>query len=153
MNCFCGMVNRRKTLSLISSRGNCQRSSISRISDTWRAWLEHAQNPGSGFVEWSATVISTSPRGVISYFFWSSQNFKISSAVTSVARQIRGESSSRFPKSIALSCFSHLSSVMPYFTAVAPFCNKIPNLCYTCPTFYTTAVTPFNNTKKLSLFE
>ena len=152
MNCFCGVVDRQKILSLISSRGNCQRSSTSRISDTWRAGLEHAQNPGSGFVEVQQWY-PLHQGGVISYFFWSSQNFKISSAVTSVARQIRGESSSRFPKSIALSCFSHLSSVMPYFATVAPFCNKIPNLCYTCPTFYTTAVTPFNNTKKLSLFE
>ena len=39
MNCFCGMVDRRKTFSLISSRDHCQRSSPSRISDTpSRAW-------------------------------------------------------------------------------------------------------------------
>ena len=37
MNCFCGMVDQRKTFSLISSRDNCQRSSPSRISDTPRA--------------------------------------------------------------------------------------------------------------------
>ena len=36
MNCFCGMVDRRKTLSLISSQDHCQRSSPSRISDTRR---------------------------------------------------------------------------------------------------------------------
>ena len=34
MNCYCGMVDRRKAFSLISSRDHCQRSSPSRISDT-----------------------------------------------------------------------------------------------------------------------
>ena len=39
MNCFCGMVDRRKAFSLISSRDHCQRSSPSRISDTpSRVW-------------------------------------------------------------------------------------------------------------------
>ena len=37
MNCFCGMVDRRKAFSPISSRSHCQRSSPSRISDTPRA--------------------------------------------------------------------------------------------------------------------
>ena len=37
MNCFCGMVDRRKAFSLISSRDHCQRSSPSRFSDTPRA--------------------------------------------------------------------------------------------------------------------
>ena len=36
MNCFCGMVDRRKALSLIFSRDHCQRSSPTRISDTPR---------------------------------------------------------------------------------------------------------------------
>ena len=36
MNCFCGMINRRKTFSLISSWDNCQRSSSSWNSDTPR---------------------------------------------------------------------------------------------------------------------
>ena len=36
MNCFCGMVDRRKAFSLISSRDHCQRSSPSRIS-LWHA--------------------------------------------------------------------------------------------------------------------
>ena len=63
MNCFCGMVDRRKALSLISSRDHCQRSSPSRISDTLRAGFETAQNLSSGFVEWScAVVITTTPR-------------------------------------------------------------------------------------------
>ena len=49
MNCFCGMVDRRKAFSLISSRDHCQRSSPSRISDTPRAGFEPAQNLSSGF--------------------------------------------------------------------------------------------------------
>ena len=51
MNCFCGMVDRRKAFSLISSRDHCQRSSPSRISDTPRAGFEPAQNLSSGLVE------------------------------------------------------------------------------------------------------
>ena len=63
MNCFCGVVDRRKALSLISSRDHCQRSSPSRISDTPRAGFEPAQNLSSGLVEWScAVVITTTPR-------------------------------------------------------------------------------------------
>ena len=56
MNCFCGMVQRRKVFSLVSSRDYCQRSSPSRISDTLRAEFEPAQNLSSGFVEWSCAV-------------------------------------------------------------------------------------------------
>ena len=37
LNCFCGIVNRRKAFRLISSRDHCQRSSPSRISDTPQA--------------------------------------------------------------------------------------------------------------------
>ena len=33
MNCFCGIIDRRKAFSLISSRDHCQRSSPLRISD------------------------------------------------------------------------------------------------------------------------
>ena len=63
INCFCGMVDRRKAFSLIFSRGHCQRSSPSRISDTPRAGSEPAQNLSSGFVEWNcAIVITTTPR-------------------------------------------------------------------------------------------
>ena len=40
MNCFCGMVDRRKSFSLISSRVHCERSSPSRISDTSPAGLD-----------------------------------------------------------------------------------------------------------------
>ena len=53
VNSFCGMVDRRKAFSLISSRNHCQRSSPSRISDTPWAGFEPAQNLSSGFVEWS----------------------------------------------------------------------------------------------------
>ena len=63
MNCFCGMVDRRKAFSLISSREHCQRSSPSRISDTPRAGYEPAQNLSSGLVQWScAVVITTTPQ-------------------------------------------------------------------------------------------
>ena len=63
MNCLCGMVDRRKAFSLISSRDHCQRSSPSRISDTPWARFEPAQNLGSGLVEWScAVVITTTPK-------------------------------------------------------------------------------------------
>ena len=34
MNCFCGMVDRRKAFSLISDEDHCQRYSPSQISDT-----------------------------------------------------------------------------------------------------------------------
>ena len=63
MNCFCGMVDRRKVFSLISSRDHCKRSSPSRISGTPRAGFEPAQNLSSALVEWSwAVVIITTPR-------------------------------------------------------------------------------------------
>ena len=63
MNCFCGMVDRRKAFSLISSRDHCQRSSPSRISDMPREGFEPVQNLSLGLVEWScAAVITTTPR-------------------------------------------------------------------------------------------
>ena len=51
LNCFCGMVDRGKAFSLISSRDHCQRFSPSQISDTPRAGSEPAQNLNSGLVE------------------------------------------------------------------------------------------------------
>ena len=51
MNCFCGMVDQRKTLGFISSRDHCQRFSPSQISDTPQAGFEPAQNLSSHFVE------------------------------------------------------------------------------------------------------
>ena len=62
-DCFCGMVDQRKAFSLTSSRGHCQRSSPSQISDTPWAGFEPAQKLSSGLVEWScAVVITTTPR-------------------------------------------------------------------------------------------
>ena len=62
INCFCGMVDRRKAFSFISSRDHCQRSSPSQISDTPRAGFEPAQYLSSGLVEWNcAVVITTTP--------------------------------------------------------------------------------------------
>ena len=40
LNCFWGMVDRRKAFSFISSWGHCQRSSPSRFSETPRAGFE-----------------------------------------------------------------------------------------------------------------
>ena len=51
MNCFCGMVDRRKAFSFISSRDLCQRSSTLEIFDTLRAEFELAQSLSLGFVE------------------------------------------------------------------------------------------------------
>ena len=51
MNCFCGMVDQGKALSLISSRDLCQRFSQSQILDTPRAGFELTQNLSSAFVE------------------------------------------------------------------------------------------------------
>ena len=60
---FCGMVNRGKASSLISSRNHCQKSSPSQISDMPRERFEPVQNLSSGFVEWSYPVmITTIPR-------------------------------------------------------------------------------------------
>ena len=62
MNCFYGMVDRRKTFSLISSRDHCQRSSPSRISDTPQEGFGPAENLSSGLIEWiCAVVITTTP--------------------------------------------------------------------------------------------
>ena len=63
MNCFCGMADRRKAFSLISSRDHGQRSSPSQISNTPWAGFEPAQSLSSGLVEWRcAVVITTTPR-------------------------------------------------------------------------------------------
>ena len=60
MNCFCGMVNRRKAFSLISSRDHCQRSSPSRTSDTPKAEFEPVQNLSLGWSsKWSCAVVIT----------------------------------------------------------------------------------------------
>ena len=65
MNCFCGMVYRRKAFSLISSQDHCQKFSPSRISDTPLAGFQPTQNRSSGLVEWNcAVVITTTPRSL-----------------------------------------------------------------------------------------
>ena len=45
---FCGMVDRQKAFSLISSRDHCQRSSPPRIFDTPQAGFEPVQSLSSG---------------------------------------------------------------------------------------------------------
>ena len=51
MNSFCGMVDRRKALSPISSRHHYHGPSRSQISDTPRAIFESAENLSSDFDE------------------------------------------------------------------------------------------------------
>ena len=65
INCFCGMVDWRKVLSLISSRDHCQRSSPSRISDTPQVGFETAQNLILGLVKWNCAIVFL----VYHYFF------------------------------------------------------------------------------------
>ena len=64
MNCFCGMVDRRKAFSLISSRDHCQRSSPSWISDTPRAGFEPAQNLSFFEIHYSKCFQKQPPRGI-----------------------------------------------------------------------------------------
>ena len=49
INCFCGMVDRRKTFSRISSRDHSQISSLLQILNTREARFEPAQNLSSEF--------------------------------------------------------------------------------------------------------
>ena len=73
LNCFCGMVNRRKVFNLTSSRDHCQRSSPTRISDTPRAGFEPAENLSSGLVEWSCAVVIKVGWGNIWQTWWGRQ--------------------------------------------------------------------------------
>ena len=59
MNCFCGMVGRRKALSLISIWDHCPRFSPLQISDTSQTGFEPPQNLSSDFIEWSSTIVIT----------------------------------------------------------------------------------------------
>ena len=61
LNCFCGVVDWRGVLSLISSRDYCQRFSPSQISDTPRAVFELSQKLTPSFVEWSYAMVITIP--------------------------------------------------------------------------------------------
>ena len=72
VSCFCGMVDQRKTFSLISSWDHYQLSSRLQISGTMRAGFESAQKLSSGFVEWSWSsdhLYSTAPHNSISSAF------------------------------------------------------------------------------------
>ena len=62
MNCFCGIINQQKALSVISSRVYCQRSSPLRNSSTPPARFKSAQNLNSGLAEWSCAVVITTAR-------------------------------------------------------------------------------------------
>ena len=59
MNCFCGMVDQQKALSLISSWDHSQRLLPSQISDMLQVGPEPEQNLSVGFVEWSCDVVIT----------------------------------------------------------------------------------------------
>ena len=48
---FCGKIDRRMALGLLSSRDHSLRFSPSQISDKPRAVFELTQNQGSGFVD------------------------------------------------------------------------------------------------------
>ena len=62
INCFQGMVEQWKVLTLISSQNHCLRFSPLQISDMPLAGFEPAQNLSSGFVEGScAEVITNTP--------------------------------------------------------------------------------------------
>ena len=77
MNCFWGMVDRRRAFSFISSRDHCQRHWPSL------AGFEPAQNLSSEFVEWScAVVIITTPQRT--YFQHSNSNLIMTMSFTGI---------------------------------------------------------------------
>ena len=78
MHCFCSMVDRRKTLSLISSRDHCQRLSPWRISNRPRAGFKSVQNLGPDLVEWSWAVVTTN-FNLVFYILFSLENVMLSS--------------------------------------------------------------------------
>ena len=65
---FFGMVDQRKTQSLISSQYHCQRSSP-WISNTPQARFEPVQNLSSGFIEWSCALVITSTLVQLMWYF------------------------------------------------------------------------------------
>ena len=85
INCFYGLVDRRKAFNLIFSRDHCQIFSPSRISDTPRAGFESAQNLSLDFVELGCAVVITTKvnnnslrmKSVLfnSYFFYKLRQF------------------------------------------------------------------------------
>ena len=67
MNCFCGMVDRRKAFSLISNRDHCQRSSQSRISDTpSRVWTCAEPEFRLSSNSWNVTILVCK----LNFYFW-----------------------------------------------------------------------------------
>ena len=61
MNCFGGMDDQRKGLSIISTQDHYQRFSSSQTSDTPRGGSESFQNLISGSVKQSCEVVITTP--------------------------------------------------------------------------------------------
>ena len=88
MNCFCGIIKRRKILSLISSLDHSQRFSPCQISDTPWAGFEPLQTLNviflKDFVQWwlslhYSTIISYNVTGQITVFFMCFSFFSFSS--------------------------------------------------------------------------
>ena len=61
MNCFCGMVDRWKVLSLFPAGSAANKFSPSQISDTQQAGFESAQNLCPEFIEWIYVVVIITP--------------------------------------------------------------------------------------------
>ena len=62
MNCFCRMVNWRKTFSFRFNVDHCQRFSPSQISDTLWAGFESAHNLSLDFVQQSCAIVLTTTK-------------------------------------------------------------------------------------------
>ena len=63
MNCFCGMVHRRKVFSFIFNHDHRLRLSPSQICNMPRAEFEPVQNQSLVLVKWSCAVIKTATPG------------------------------------------------------------------------------------------
>ena len=61
MDCFGGMDDQRKGLSIISNQDHYQKFSSSQTSDTPRGGSESFQNLISGFAKQSCEVVKTTP--------------------------------------------------------------------------------------------
>ena len=90
MNCFCGMVDRWKAFSLISSQDYCQRSSPSWISNKPQAGFEPAQHLSSGLVEWSCAVVITTSSPVLKFSSFKFSNVFVP-AETDIFRLLLGK--------------------------------------------------------------
>ena len=142
MNCFCGMVDRRKTFSLISSRDHCQRSSPSRIFDTPRAGFEPAHDLNS-------VVITTTPRrhnycSLIWHFCSSKSLYKIKRIQERALRLVHNDFASDYVellkksgkatteikrlRSLALEIFKTMNNLNPYY--MKEILSKTTNLTH-----------------------